>query len=214
MNLRRAITFAFSDRLASGAVQFGMVVVLARLLTPHETGIYSVAAAAISLAHVLREFGIGRYIIQETDLTDTRLSTAALVGFAISLTIAAAIFFARGVFADYYRDPALAGILGILALNFLIIPFSAPTLALLSRDLRFDTLFRISLASSIVLAAVAITLAFAGYSYWALAWASVAGNVTTFLLCLPHTPRRIWLQPGLQICGVSWCSAHIQAVRP
>ena len=43
--------------------------IISRLLTPAQTGIYSVAAVLLGVAQVLRDFGAGQYLVQERELT-------------------------------------------------------------------------------------------------------------------------------------------------
>ena len=45
--------------------------IMARLLTPKEIGIYSVASAVTGIAQMLRDFGVSNYLVQERELSET-----------------------------------------------------------------------------------------------------------------------------------------------
>ena len=56
---------------------FLVSLVLARLLTPAEVGIFSMTAVLIGIAHVFRDFGVSAYLLQEKDLTPEKIRSAS-----------------------------------------------------------------------------------------------------------------------------------------
>ena len=56
-SIRGALIMAFINRYTVLVVNFGAIMVLARLLTPAETGLFSVAASDALLAQAVRDFG-------------------------------------------------------------------------------------------------------------------------------------------------------------
>jgi O-antigen/teichoic acid export membrane protein len=54
---RRAVVYAFGQRYLAFVIQLTTSIILARLLTPEETGVFSLAAAAVAIGTILREFG-------------------------------------------------------------------------------------------------------------------------------------------------------------
>lgn len=172
--------------------------VIARLLTPVEIGLYSVTAAVTGIAQMLREFGVGNYLIQEKELTKEKIRTALSVTMLTSWSAGALFYFSRYWVADFYSEPAIAILIEIQCINFIIIPFSSPILALLRREMKFGVLFRINLLGTISQVTVAISLAASGYGYLSLAWASVANVVCLLLLVNANRPRDAWLLPGFK----------------
>ena len=71
-SIRKALSLSFASKYSSLAIHTAAVMVLARLLTPAEIGVYSVGAAVVALAHVLRDFGVGNYLIQEKETSTER----------------------------------------------------------------------------------------------------------------------------------------------
>ena len=88
-SIRKALALSFASKYSSLAIHTAAVMVLARLLTPAEIGVYSVGAAVVALAHVVRDFGVGNYRIQEKELTAERISAALDVVVLIAWAIAA-----------------------------------------------------------------------------------------------------------------------------
>jgi lipopolysaccharide exporter len=175
----RSLVFSFIERFALIGVTLVSYVLIARLLTPEEIGIYSVAAALIAIGQVIREFGVGNFLIQEKHLTKDHISTA----FGISLLIGGVLFLVFGLGApwvgDFYRDVRMTEIVRIIALNFLIMPFCSISLAILRRDMQFGKLMHVNIFAGIIGSATTLGLAFSKFGPQSLAWGAIATNVVT-----------------------------------
>jgi len=148
--------------------------------------------------HTLREFGVTHYLIQEREVDQTKIRTAFTMTLGLSWLFAAILFAISGLAADFYQEPGVEQVVWVMALNFLVIPFGSPILALLRREMQFGRLSAIQLASNVVNAGVAITLALLGHGFMSLAWASLATVITTSLLALSSRPRTFLLRPSLK----------------
>jgi O-antigen/teichoic acid export membrane protein len=169
-------------------------VVLARLLTPAETGVYSVAAVLLAIAQVLRDFGVGQYVIQARQLDDATLRAVAAASYLFAWPLAAAIGLMSGLAAGFYHEPRLEPLLQLLAINFVLLPFSSTTLPVLRRQLRFGAVCCVNLGSGLVNFSCAIALAWHGVGYMSLAYASVAATAASMLLCVVVRPANLpWL---------------------
>jgi O-antigen/teichoic acid export membrane protein len=151
------------------AVQFVSSIVIARLLTPDEIGVFSVAVVAVSIAHTIREFGIVSYLIKEETLTDEKIRAASALSFATSWTLAVIIFASSFGLASFYRDPRLLHLLWVLALNFILIPFGSVVYAILRREMHMGTVFILRTVSGFCGAAASIVLAWLGFGPLSLA---------------------------------------------
>ena len=80
----RSLSFSFIERIVLIGVMLVSYVLIARLLTPEEIGIYSVATALIAIGQVVRDFGIGNFLIQEKELTKAHVRTAFGISFRTS----------------------------------------------------------------------------------------------------------------------------------
>jgi O-antigen/teichoic acid export membrane protein len=176
-SVRRALALSMIERYLLVLLTLGSNMVLARLLTPEEIGLYAVALAVIGLMHMVREFGIGAYLIQEPDLQPRHVHTA----FGVSLLLGSALFlalFAAGPAAGrFYADGRVGEALRIVAINFLVLPFCSISTSLLRRKMRFDSLAIAALSGGVAGAAVTLSLAWAGYGPNSLAVGSVVSNV-------------------------------------
>jgi O-antigen/teichoic acid export membrane protein len=156
--------------------------IIARLLTPKEIGIFSVGASLIGIAHTLRDFGVSNYLIQVKDLSTDKIKSAFSLTALMAWLIAAILFFTKTIIADFYNQPELTNVVQIMALSFIILPFSSITIALLKRDMKFGEIYKITVIAACIQAITTITMAWLGYGFYSLAWGGFANVLATTIL--------------------------------
>jgi len=196
MSLKKSFIFSSINNYGEITINLISSMIIARLLSPEEIGIFSVAISLVGFAHLIRNFGIGEYLIQEKNLTRNKIRSAFTLNISLAWILAIIIFFIRGYVADFYHEPGIAKVFEIIAINFLLIPFGANSISLLRRNMRFDQLMLINLMSALVGATTGIICALKGMSYLSLAWAAIAGTCTTILGALFYSPKTSTLIPG------------------
>jgi O-antigen/teichoic acid export membrane protein len=195
---RRALLWSFAERYVNVGVSLASTMIVARLLTPGEVGIYSLCAAVTLVASTLRDFGISDYLIQAKNLDRARLRAAFGVALVVAWSVGGLIFLARFAIAGYFSEPAVASVLAVLCIGFVLLPFTSPAFALLNREMQFRKIFVVQVVSTVCGALTAITLAWLGHGPLSLAWASVAGIAANCVVVGFLRPRDSWLLPGLQ----------------
>lgn len=194
-NLRRSVLITFASTNASTIVQFGVTIVLSRLLTPAEVGIFSITVVFINIIAVFRDFGVSSYLQQEKNLTRDKARAAFGLLLTSSFLLATATYFARHQIADFYREPGIASVLAVLCISYAIVPFASYFYSMLARDLQAGRQAIVNLVSTLVYATTCLVLAYLGFSYMALAWANVANITANIIVYLSIRPRGIPLLP-------------------
>lgn len=197
-SVRKSLALSFAQKYTTMAIALASSMSLARLLTPSEIGIYSVGVAVVGMAHMLRDFGVGNYLVQEKELTPDRIRTAFGVTLVIAWSMAVILIALSGPMSDFYNEPGVRQVLTVLSINFLLLPFSSPILSLLTREMNFGALFRINVTSSLVGATTSNTLAALEYGFISLAWGSVAGILATVIIAAIFKPETARVLPGLK----------------
>lgn len=172
--------------------------VLARLLTPAEVGVYAIGAVLVGMAQVLRDFGVGPYVIQEKELTREKLRAALATSILVAWLLAVCLLLASWPAARFYQEPRLQTVLQLLSLNFVLIPFSAVVLPCLRRQMRFSAIFAINLSQTLGQLLCTAGLAWWGFGYLSLAWGAVAGTVAVLLASLCYRPAIMPCWPALR----------------
>jgi O-antigen/teichoic acid export membrane protein len=126
---------------SSFVLQFALSVVLARLLTPREMGVFAVALAIVGALSIIQAFGLQSMIVREPDLTE-RVAVSAFTGNAIISVFFRDPYRGRGV----PRRPLL-----VLALSPIVSIPGFLTAALLEREGRFKFISIVNVVKGVVL---------------------------------------------------------------
>ena len=191
---RVSLLFSFVEKYLLVLLSLAGGMIISRLLTPTQAGIYSVAAVLLGVTQVLRDFGAGQYLVQERELTETKLRAVLGASFVFAWPLAALIALLGYPLASFYREPALAPLLQLLAVNFVLLPFSSVILPMLRREMRFGAICAINLSHGLCSVLVSVTLAWHGFGFMSMAWGSVAATSAALLVSLWLSPPRMpWL---------------------
>ncbi len=189
MSIRRSLGVTAATRLVVVALSFATVIIVSRLLTPEEIGIFSVTVALVGLGHVFRDFGVAHYLIQTPEVTVQRKRAAFTVTLAFSWTVALLLVLLQPIAVRFYGNERVGHVLLLLIVNFIILPFGSPLRTLLQRDMQFRKLAVVNLANHSVQSLTTVATAWAGASYMSMAWGSIAGNLANVAVLLAISPR-------------------------
>lgn len=195
--IRKSLFFSVIEKYIIFFIQFIATIFIARLLTPVELGIFSVASLIISFSHIFRDLGISNYVIQEKNLSNQRLQTAQTILFLSSWVLAFFVAVSSTYFSRFYSEPKVQDILLVLSINFLILPFGALNSALLKREMLFDRVIKINISAAIAQTSSAIYLCYSGHGPLGLAWSGVIGTSVTILMTRYHSPIKVPFLPSL-----------------
>lgn len=197
-SIHRSIFLSAVERYGSLLLLLFSTAILSRLLTPKEFGVCVVINAlnAVIIAS-FQEFGGANYLIQKTALSKDDIRTAFTITFCLSSLIGMVLYGFGGVLAWFFQQDDLRDGIAVSALNFVLMPVSVTVTALLRRDMRFGVLTGCNLISGVAVVAVSILLAIMKYSFMALIWGSVAGNVVLAALLVNRWGDLKIFQPSL-----------------
>lgn len=197
MSLRTSIAWTLSEQTLQQLLQLAAAIIIARLLTPEELGIFALAYAASAVLTALRTFGVGNYLIREPELNRRKIRSAFAIMLVVSWTLGLALYVGRDIIAGLYGRPSIAEVMALLALSFAIAPFGEPATALLTREMRFRTLHNIGLASTAAGTVLSVALAYAGFGYMSLAWGLLVTSSLQTVLVMLANPAYALLRPSL-----------------
>lgn len=180
--LKNSLILSFIQKYSELLIGVVASIILARLLTPEEVGLYSIVATIIVVAHMIRDFGVASYIVQEDDLNDEKLMSAFFVTFFWSYSMALLLYLNSTNIALFFNRGEIVSIINHIVINFLIIPFGSVSLGLLRKEMNFSALLKINVTSVLFGAVISVGLAFKGHSYMSLVWGSIATVAMTVIL--------------------------------
>ncbi|NNM82136.1 MAG: lipopolysaccharide biosynthesis protein [Burkholderiales bacterium] len=196
MSTRKAIAFSYVDRYSSLIIFFLTSTIIARLLTPEQVGVFSVTMIIIGFMAPFRDLGASQYLIQEKELTRTRIQAVWAVQLFLNALLSLLIFASRNFVAEFYHRPEISSIMDVLAVSSLLVPFGALTIAWLTRELRFERLAIIRSGGALTGSAVSIAFAWSGHGPISLAYGALTSSLMIAFLSMFFRPRHFPWLPG------------------
>jgi PST family polysaccharide transporter len=148
--------------------QFFSLVLLARLLTPADYGVFAMVTPFLWLLITMGDLGLASAVLQQPDLNERQASAIFQVNALTGLALAGLLLACSPLLGAFYGDARVSEIAAILSLVLVVSGFTAVQQALLRRALLFGVLLRAQIASSALSSTVAVALAWNGAGYWAL----------------------------------------------
>ncbi|WP_380784382.1 oligosaccharide flippase family protein [Sphingomonas sp. R86520] len=196
-SIRAGVRLTFLGTVASGVLQFLVMTVLARLLTPAEYGAYALCVAIASLSAVFVSNVMERaLVVAEADGEPADQSAVLLIlsaGISLCALGIAWVLHATGLLA---LEPALLG--ATLLANVIGAGAIMPRV-LMRRRLYFGIIVSAELAGMLLGAgAMAVALAAAGWGSYALAGGAVFQNIVLVLILrVRHRDAPGWTRPSI-----------------
>ncbi|MDQ2764317.1 MAG: oligosaccharide flippase family protein [Pseudomonadota bacterium] len=159
--------------------QFGGSVILARLLTPYEMGVYAVAMAITGVLSAIQAFGLVGFVVREHEMTEDLLASAFTINAALALVLSAAVFGLSTFGGQFLREAGVQSVMRILALLPLVGIVEFLPAANVEREGRFKSIALITVVRTVAVTCCTVSLAFAGFSYMSLAYGTLAGAIVS-----------------------------------
>lgn len=198
MEFRKALLYTFTSKYLLLLIQFGSTLILSRLLTPADIGIYTIAYSLVAIGHIFRDFGVGNYIQQEKNLTNDRLRACMTIALVFAWLMSLLLYFISGFAAEFYNEEGVKKVFQVLALNFVLIPFGSVTTSYIRRQMRFKFVMNLEVTCTLISTATVIILAYLGFSYMSMAWSSLAGIIVEIAILIYFRPQELPNFPGLK----------------
>jgi PST family polysaccharide transporter len=176
-------------------LSWASTLLVARLLTPADYGLFGMATVYMGFVAPIYDLGLAAAIIQRHGVGEDETQVARLGGLSVlygTFFSALSIALARPI-ARFYSEPAVAWIIVVLSLSFLVTSLQMLPRALLARDLKFRALAWIDGVAALSLTVATLTLALLGFRYRALVYGQVASALVTTAVALAwHHHRIAW----------------------
>jgi O-antigen/teichoic acid export membrane protein len=156
-------------------------IILARLLQPTDFGLVAMGALTVQFVLVFADAGQAMAVIRDVDATDEHFDTAWTMSIVIGACVCAILLAGAPLAGLYFHEPRAVDIVRVIALKPLINGFTNVGVLGFRKDMRFGKDFQFLTVQRMSAFVVALALAFALRSYWALVLASVGGEVMSVI---------------------------------
>ena len=197
----KGILWSTVERFSVQGVQFVIMIVMARLLTPYDYGIIGMLAIFIAVAQSLIDSGFSQALIRKQDRTDVDNNTVFYFNIVVSALLYLILYVSAPFVADFYDTPQLCTVMRVVCLGIVFNSFAVVQRALLTIRIDCKTLSKAAVTSASISGLVCILMAWHGLGVWSL--------VVQQLLNLGVNTGLLWLlskwRPRLVY---SWLSFH------
>lgn len=177
-NLGRSVAkgaaWIMAVRLVRRSIGAVSTLILARLLTPADFGVYALAMSVYVLVELMKAFGFGMALIQKQDATDGHYDTAWTLGILFSVICAVSLFVSAPFAAGVLDEPKLLPVLQFTALLFLVEAAINIGVINFQKHMTFDKYFNMQVTAKVAAFLVTVPMAFLLESYWAMLYGLLA----------------------------------------
>lgn len=176
------ISWMSGFRVVSRVIATGRGVLLARILTPAQFGVFGIASVILSLLEILTETGINVFLIQEKSDINKFVSSAWLVSILRGVFICLVLIIATPLIINFFNMPDLQRFLFLISLVPLIRGFINPAIVKYQKELEFKKEFWLRIAIYIFDSAISIVFALILTDAIGFVWGLIAGALLEVIL--------------------------------
>ncbi|WP_132111378.1 lipopolysaccharide biosynthesis protein [Actinocrispum wychmicini] len=180
--IRKALRLSLLNTVVGKAGTFLTGIVLARLLTPQDFGLYAVAFVALIALLSLNELGVSLAIVRWPGDPERIRPTVTTISLVTSAVIYAACYVGAPLFTAAMDAPGATGIVRVLCLSVLVDGLTGPVAQLVNRDFKQGLRLLVDSTNLVVTTGLTVSLAVTGHGAWSLAVGQVTGNAVSSLV--------------------------------
>lgn len=169
--------WVFALRIINKIINLAQVIILARILTPEDFGLFGIAFLALSILETFSQTGFELALIQKKGKIEEYLNVAWTVSVIRGIILFLLLYFIAPVIAQFFNAPVVVPIIRIIGFTLLIRGFINIGIIYIQKELEFHKQFIYEFSATLFDFIVAITCAILLHSVWALLFGFLAGNL-------------------------------------
>lgn len=164
----KGVVWSSIERFSTQGVQFLIMIIMARLLTPKDYGLIGMLAIFLAVAQSLIDSGFSQALIRKQNRTDVDNSTVFYFNIIVSCSLYLILFITAPFVADFYNQPELTSVMRVVCLGVILNSLAVVQRALLTVRIDFKTQAKASLSAAVISGCIGIVLAYSGFGVWSL----------------------------------------------
>ncbi len=165
------------DKYSGLALSILISMVLARLLTPDEFGLVTLASVLLTFIGLLSNMGLSPAIIQEQNLTQKDINSLFTFTIIVGLILSCLYFCLSWPIARFYNNDQLVPVCQLLSISFFLGVINNVPGSLMTKNQRFKEMAICSLSMNVITGPIAILAAYKGLGVYSLMIAPFLNSV-------------------------------------
>jgi O-antigen/teichoic acid export membrane protein len=195
--VRRGLRWSFAGTIAVRLGTFVSGLVMARLLSPADFGIYAVGAVALLVTASVNDIGIEPTLVRWTGNLEEVAPTAMTIVMISSVGLFGIFWLMAPAFADALGAPNGTGVVRLMSVGLIISGAFTVNSAVNTRLFRQHVRAVAEISALVVTIGLGVILALSGAGAYSLAWGQIAGNVVVGIVLFVGSPVRF--RPGFHL---------------
>ena len=182
--------WVFSLRIVQQIFGLARLLILARILAPHDFGLMGIALLAMSTLETFSQTGFQAALIQKKENIESYLDAAWTVLILRGVLLFGILYFAAPFVASFFNTPEAKPIIQVIGLSVLFQAFTNIGVIYFQKELEFNKEFIYQFAGTLADFIVAISAVLILKNVWALVFGMLAGNAVRCIVSyLIHSYR-------------------------
>jgi len=198
MSYKRHLAWMGLSQACFFGVQFAGSVIVARLLTPYDMGVYAIAMAIVGVLSLLQAFGLNGFIVREPELDLHVRRSVFTINLLLSIALAALIAGFSPLGGRLLHEDGVRRVMLLLAVLPLLGALEFLPATQMERAADFKAIALINTGRNVTSQVVMVWLAFTGFSFMSLAYGQIAGALFSVIAYTLAGRRHVSFQMGLR----------------
>jgi len=184
--------WVFLLRIFQRLFSLARLLILARILAPHDFGLMGIALLTMSTLMTFSQTGFQQALIQKRGNIESYLDAAWTISILRGLFLFGILFFSAPFAASFFDTPDAKTIIRVISITVLIGAFTNIGIINFQKELQFNKEIIYQISETIADFAVAILLVFIIGNVWALVYGAISGKAVSCVmsyLLYPYRPR-------------------------
>lgn len=184
--------WVFSSQITTQIFAFIKNIIIARILSPDDFGLFGIALIVLSLFDVFTQTGFNAALIQKKEDIKDYLDTAFVVNIIRGFILFILLYLAAPYVSVFFKNTLVTPIVRVISLTFLINGFINPGTIYFTKELDFKRQFYWDMSRTITDIVVSLSIVFFLRNVWVLVISAVSSSFIRLIVSYfihPYKPK-------------------------
>lgn len=170
------------ERFSVQGVLFIIMIIMARLLTPHDYGLVGMITIFIAISTSLVDGGFSQALVRKQIGNEVDYNTAFYFNIVIGGLLYVILYLTAPIIARFYNEPMLIPLTRAICIIIVLNSFAVVQRAILLINIDFKTQAKASIIATVISGGIGITMAYTGYGVWAIVAQQLSNSATNVVI--------------------------------